>query len=210
MGSAQQEGGSQGRGLGLEAQQASQYLSGQGKCWLHCLLFLCTPPQGLLRCRWVPLGVGIPPLPQLPLRGAGAGGLAFTFAPPSLPPTPSVPSLLEGALVGRGSGPGSQQAPGGPRWAGETLAMLRFDPLPSHRPPHPPSGVGSLLLPQPPLRGTGPVPPPLLLPPCSTPHPTRSLGVPPIPSGVCGPPPVPGRCPSCVETQIPCPPSPPC
>ena len=33
-----------------------------------------------------------------------------------------------------------------------------------------------------------------------------SLVVPPIPLGVRGPPPVPGRCPTCEETWIPCPP----
>ena len=53
-------------------------------CW--------TPNRG-----WVPLGVGIPLLPQPPLRGASLGGPAFTFAPPSLPPTPSGPARLEGA-----------------------------------------------------------------------------------------------------------------
>ena len=96
----------------------------------HCL------PQGLL-CHswtpnggWVPLGVGTPSLPQPPLRGAGPRGPAFTFAPPSLPPTPSGPhgwrgprraedqawdlSRFLGAQVGRGN-----------------LAMLPFDPLPS-------------------------------------------------------------------------------
>ena len=138
MGSARQEGGSEGRGLGLGAQQAPQCLSGQGKHWPYSLPFLCAPPcllQGLPRpCwtpnrGWVPLGVGTPPLPQPPLRGAGPVGLAFTFAPTSLSPTPSGPAPLEprwaehqaqdlsqllGAQVGRGN-----------------LAMLPFHPLPS-------------------------------------------------------------------------------
>ena len=68
---------------------------------------------------WVPLGVGTPPLPQPTLRGAGPIGPAFTFAPPSLPPIPSGPTWLEGASVGRGSGLGSQQAPGGPSGQGK-------------------------------------------------------------------------------------------
>ena len=63
----------------------------------HCL------PQGLPGPRWtpncvcVPLGVGTPLLPQPPLRDASLGGPAFTFPPPSPPPTPSGPSWLEGA-----------------------------------------------------------------------------------------------------------------
>ena len=73
--------------------------------------------------------VGTPPLPQPPLKGAGPIGLAFTFAPPSLPPTPSGPAWLEGSSVGRGSGPGSQQAPRVPSGQGN-LATLPFDPLP--------------------------------------------------------------------------------
>ena len=75
-------------------------------------------------------------------------------------------------------------------------------------PQFPPSGVGSLPLPQPPLRGASPIPPPLLLPLRSphAPHPTWSLGVPPVPLGVRGPPPVPGRCPGCEKTGIPHPP----
>ena len=45
-----------------------------------------TPNHG-----WVPLGVGTPPFHQPTLRGAGPGGLVFTFAPPSLLPSPSDP-----------------------------------------------------------------------------------------------------------------------
>ena len=120
LGTLQQEGGSKGRGLGPGAQQAPQCLSGQGKRWPCSLPFLRQPPQGLPHRRWtpnrgwVPLSVETPPLPQPPLRGAGPIDPAFTFAPPSLPPTPSGPAWLEGASVGKGSGLGSQQAPGGP------------------------------------------------------------------------------------------------
>ena len=100
----------------------------------HCL------PQGPLCCCWTPnhgwvlLGVATPPLPQPPLRAASPRGPAFTFAPPSLPPTPAGPcgcrgpqwaedqawdlSRLPGAQVGRGN-----------------LATLPFDPLPSQRSP---------------------------------------------------------------------------
>ena len=93
-------------------------------------------PQGLPphhwtpNCGWVPVGVGTPSLPQPPLRGAGPRGPAFTFAPPSLPLTPSGPTPLEGASVGRGSGLGSQQVPGSPSGQGN-LATLPFDALPS-------------------------------------------------------------------------------
>ena len=73
-----------------------------------------TPNRG-----WVPLGVGTPPLPQPPLRGADPVGLSFTFPLPSLLPIPSGPEQLEGDLVNRGSGPGSKQAPGGPSGQGK-------------------------------------------------------------------------------------------
>ena len=59
-------------------------------------------------------------LPAQPLlRGAGPVCPGFTFAPPSLPPTPSAPMRPEGASVGRRSGLGSQQAPGGPGGQGK-------------------------------------------------------------------------------------------
>ena len=187
-----------------------------GKALAKFSLFLHpSPTQGLPRPRWtpnrgwVPLGVGTPPLPQPPLRGASLGGPAFTFAPPSLPPTPSGLEWLEGASVGRGSGLGSQQVSGGPSEQGKHWPCSLLILCPPNGPQFPPSGVGSLPLPQPPLRGFSPIPPPLLLPlhspqaPCST----RSVGVPLVPLGVRGPPLLPGRCPSCVETRIPLPPS---
>ena len=82
-------------------------------------------PQVLPHCRWTPnrgwvlLGVGTPPLPHPPLRGVGPVGLVFTFVPSSLSLTPSGPVWLEGASVGKGSGSGSQQAPGGPGGQGK-------------------------------------------------------------------------------------------
>ena len=129
LGSAWQQGGSEGRGLGLGAQPAPRCLSGQGKPWSCSLPFLRAPPPpsppGSPRphwtpnCGWGPLVVGTPPLRQPPLRGVGPEGPAFTFAPPSLPPTPSGPAWLEGASMGRGSGPGSQQVPGDPSEQGK-------------------------------------------------------------------------------------------
>ena len=174
----------------------------------------CTPNHG-----WVPLGVGSPPLPQPPLRGAGPGGPAFTFAPlPSLP-------LPQDPVAG-----------GGPRWAEDqawdlsrllgrgSLAMLPLDPLPSQWSPNFPLQVWDPF-PSPSCPSglqscpASTSPPPSLLPrPMSYPvaggssHPLRcprSLGVPPIPLGVRRPLPGPGRCPSCVETRIPRPPGPP-
>ena len=116
----------------------------------------------------------------------------------------------EGASVGRASGRGSQQAPRGPDRG--KLAMLPFDPLPSQwspsfpfwawdpfpSPSHP-SGVPVLSH----LHFSSPLTPP------NAPRPTQSLGVHPVPLDVRDPPPLPGRCPSCAEMQIPCPPSPP-
>ena len=128
-----------------------------------------TPNRG-----WVLLGVGTPPLPQPPLRGAGPRGLAFTFAPPSLPPTPLGPAWLEGASVGRGSGPGSQQAPGGPSGQGKPGHAPFCSFVLLVVPQFPPSGVRSLPLPQLPFSGASPIPPPLPLPfapPCPTSYP---------------------------------------
>ena len=177
----------------------------------------CPPhllPQGLPHCRWTPncgwvlLGVGTPPLPQLPLRGAGPIGPAFTFALPSLPPSHSLRTHeAGGGLGGQRIRPGISAGSWGPKWAGETWPCSLLILCPPNGSPITPSGVGSLPLPQLPLRGASPVPPPLLLP-LHSPHspcPTLLLGVSPWghPLGVHGPPPVPGRCPSCEETRIP-------
>ena len=216
MGSAQEEGDSKGRRLGAGVQQAPWCPSGQGKCWLRSLPFLHPLPlQSLLHClwtsncRWVPPGVGTPPLPQPPLRGAGPRGPAFTFAPPSLPLTPSGPAWLEGDSVCRGSGLGSQQVPGGPsgpakRWPCSLLVLC-----PPNGPPHFPSRHGIPFTPPaaPQGRRSSPAstsPLPSLLP---TSYPVS--GGSSVPLGVRGPPPVPGRCPSCAETRMPHPPSPP-
>ena len=86
-------------------------------CW--------TPNSG-----WVPLGLGTPPLPQPPLRGAGPGRPAFTFASPSLPPTHSGTMRLEGAQVGRDQAQDLSRFLGGQVSRGN-LPMLPFDPLPS-------------------------------------------------------------------------------
>ena len=128
-------------------------------------------PQGLPCPHWTPncgcvlLGVGTPSLPQPPLRGAGPGGLAFTFALPSLPLLQDPrswkgprwaedqawdPSWLLGAHVGRGN-----------------LAKLPFDPLPSQWSPNFLLRAWDPFPSQPPLRGAGSIPPPLLVPPHS-------------------------------------------
>ena len=140
LGYAQQEGGSEGRGLGLGVQQAPQCLSGQGKPWPCSVLFLCTPPhhlpQGFPRLRWTPkrewilLGVGTPSLRQPPLRGAVPDVRLLLLLPlPSLP----LPQDLHGWR--------------GPQWAEDqawdlirflgaqvgrgNLTTLPFDPMPS-------------------------------------------------------------------------------
>ena len=94
----------------------------------HCL------PQGLRRPRWtpnrgwVPLGVGTPPLPQPPPRGAGPRGPAFIFAPPSLPPTPSGPASWRGPRWAEDQARDLSRLPGAQVGRGN-LAMLPFDPL---------------------------------------------------------------------------------
>ena len=147
LGSAQQEGGSEDRGLGPGAQQAPRCPSGQGKSWPYFLPFL-RHPSGSPRCcwasncGWVPLGVGTPPLHQLPLRGASPVGLAFTLPLPSLPLTPSGQAWLEGGSVGRGSGPGSQQAPRGPSGQGKRWPPSFLILCPPNGPPLSPSRRG--------------------------------------------------------------------
>ena len=85
----------------------------------------CYTPNG----GWVLLGVGTPPIPQPPLRGAGPGGPGFTFAPPSLP----LPQDLRGW---RGPWWAEDQARDLNRFLGVrvgrgNLVTLPFDPLPS-------------------------------------------------------------------------------
>ena len=221
MDSVLQERGSKGRGLGLEAQQACRCLSGQGKHWSRSLPFLCTLPhclpQGLPCPRWtpnhgwVPLGVGLLSSPSHP-----SGVLVLKVWPLLLLPLLSFP-LPQDLCGWRGPWWAEDQARDLSRFLGAqvgrgNLATLPFDPLPSQWPSSfPLLAWDPSPLPQLPLRGASPILPPLLLPTHSphTPHPMRSLGVPPVPLGVRGPPPVPGRCPSCAEMRIPRPPSPP-
>ena len=122
-------------------------------------------------------------LPTAPCRA----GLYFCSP---FPPSHSLRTHTAGGdLGGQRIRPGISAGSPGPQWAGEMLATLPSDPLPSQwSPPFPTLGVGSLPLPQLPLRGTVPVPPPLLLTAHCFPHPTWSLGVPPIPLGVRGSP----------------------
>ena len=219
MGSAPQEGGSEGRGLGLRAQQAPWCLSGQGKLWPPSLLSLHTTPHHLPR---------VSPIPAGPLTIGGSRCVSELLPSPNQPSgvltrrfglyfcSPFPPShflrtcTAEGASVGRASGRGSQQAPRGPDRG--KLAMLPFDPLPSQWSPNLPLQEWDPF-PSPPATPQGhqshpaSTPPPPSLPPCPMSYP--AAGVPPIPLGVHGRPPMPGRGPSCAEMQIPCPPSPP-
>ena len=92
--------------------------------------------------------------------------------------------MAEGGLGGQMVRPGLSAGSLGPKWVGEMLALLPSDPLPSQQCP---------LFP---LRAWEPFPaasqgcwscsPPLL-----PTNPNQSLGVPPIPLSVRGPPPVP-------------------
>ena len=121
---------------------------------------------------------------------------------PSLPTTPLGPMRPEGAPEGRGPGSGAQQASRGPSEQGRCPPCLPWSSKPLRVPP----GVRTPPLTQPPLRGTGPVWPPLLLPPHSPPHPTQSLGGSSHLLGLQGPPPASGRCPSCGKMRTPRPP----
>ena len=175
----------------------------------------CPPARGLPHPHWtpnhgwVPLGVGTPPLPQPPLRGAGPVGLYFIFAPPSLPPTPSGLARLEGVSVGKGSSPGLSRLLGVQVGRGK-LTTLPSDPLPSQWSLNFPLRVWNPL-PSPSRPSGAPVPCHLhFSSPLTPPHapcPTLSLRVPPNPLGIHCPPWVPGRCPSFVEMRILHPPS---
>ena len=157
-------------------------------------------------CGWVPLGVGAPPLPQPPLRGAGPRGPAFTFAPPSLLLSHSLRThVAGGGLGGHRIRPGISAGSWGPKWAGETWPCSLLILCPPSGSPISPFGRG---IPSPPPaapqgRQSRPASTSLPLHSPHTPRPTWSLGVPPVPLGVRGPPPVPGRCPSCEEARIP-------
>ena len=220
MGSAQQEGGSEGRGLGPGAQQAPRaQVDRESAGPVPFCSFAPLPhhlPQGFPCPRWtpnygwVPLGVGTPSLPQLPLRGAGPEVRPLLLLPlPSLPATPSGPPAAGGGLGGQRIRPRISAGSWGPKWAGEAWPRSLLILCPPSGPPVSPFKSG---IPSPPpaapqgcqSRPASTSPPPLL-PPSPTSYPVPGGSSHPL--GVRGPPLVPGRCPSCEETQIPCPPS---
>ena len=131
------------------------------------------------------------PPPATP-QGCPPRGPAFTFTPPlpslPLPQGPHGWRILGGQRIRPSISAGSW----GPKWAGETWPcslLILFPPTGSPVSPFG-RGIPSPPTPQPPLGGACPVPPPLLLP-LHSPHapcPTPSLGVPPVPLGVRGPP----------------------
>ena len=152
MGSVRQEGGSEGRGLGPGTQQASWFLSGQGRHWPRSLPFLCAPPPPspsgsppslVDPYPWVgPPGCRNSSPPPATPQGCRPRGLAFTFAPPSIPPTPSGPVQLEGASLGRGSGPGISTGSWASKWAGETWPHSLLILCPPSGSPISPFGCG--------------------------------------------------------------------
>ena len=152
--------------------------------------------------------VGTPPLPQLPIRGTDPV-YALLFLPPPFLPRPQGPRSRKGPRRAEDRALDLSRLPG-PKWAGETLAVfpsdppiprgslpIRTDPLavgvslqawePLPSPSHP-SGAPVLSS----LHFSFPLPPPHVLP--------SRLWVPPVPLGVQGPPPAPGRCPSGEDT----------
>ena len=106
--------------------------------------------------------------------------------------------------------PGVSTGSWGPKWAGETWPRSLLILCPPSGSPISPFGCG---IPSPPPAApqghqshpTSTSPPPS---PPHAPRPTWLLGVPPVPLVVHGPPPVPGRCPSCAEMQFPHAPTP--
>ena len=153
--------------------------------------------------------------PSRPRRATNPVWPPLFLSPLPLPPSHALRThTAGGASEGRGSGLGPQQTPRSPSGQGKCwLCSLRSPKGLSPIPDAPLTMRGPLQaweLPQPPLRGTGPnLPPPL---PMLPPHPhilPSCSGVLSISLGVHGPPPVPGRCPSCEETQTPLPPTPP-
>ena len=60
------------------------------------------------------------PIPQPPLRGAGTGGPAFTFAPPSPLPLPQDPCIWRGPWWAEDQAWDLSRGSWGPKWAGET------------------------------------------------------------------------------------------
>ena len=158
-----------------------------------------TPTHG-----WVPLGVGTPSLPQPPLRGA-----VPEVRPLLLLPLPSLP-LPQDPCSWRGPRWAEDQARDLNRFLGVqvgrgNLATLPFDPLPSQWFPNFPLRVWDPF-PSHSCPSGAPVPSHLHFSSPFTPPMPHVLqghwGFPPVPLGVCGPPRVPGRCPSCEEMQI--------
>ena len=150
LGSARQEGGSEGRGLGPGAQQAPQCLRGQGKLWLRSLPFLRappppsppgSPPSPLDPNRgWVPLGVGTPPLatPQ----GCWSQRSGLYFCSP-FPPSPSLRTCMAGGgLSGKRIRPGISAGSWGPKWAGQTWPSSLLILSPPNGSPISPFGHG--------------------------------------------------------------------
>ena len=171
-------------------------------------------PQGLPHCcwipnrGWVPLGVGTPPIPQPPVRGAGLRSGLYFCSP--FPPSYSLRTpVAGGGLGGQRIRPRISAASWGPKWAGETWLCSLLILCPPSGSPISPFGRGIPSLPPPSPQGhqsrpASPSPPP------SSPHALPSLwGVPSLPLGVRGPPLLPGRCPSCAEARILHPHSPP-
>ena len=132
-------------------------------------LLLLDPNRG-----WVPLDVGTPPLSQPHLRSAGPGGLAFTFAPPSLPPIPSGPAA-GGGLGGQTIRPRISAGFWGPKWLGETWPRSLLILCPPNGSPISPFGRGILSPPTATPQGRQSHPastsPPPSFPPCPTSYP---------------------------------------
>ena len=112
--------------------------------------------------------------------------------------------MAGGGLGGQRIRPGISAASWGPKWAGETWSRSLLILCPPSGSPVSPFGRG---IPSPPpatrqgrrSRPASTSPPPSL-PPRPTSYPVA--GGPPVSLGVCGPPPVPGGCPSCAHCVL--------
>ena len=156
-------------------------------CW--------TPNSG-----WILLSVGTPPFPQPPLRGAGNriyGNRSSLYFCSPFPPSPSLRTHAAGGGLCGQSRPEISAGSWGPKWAGENWLCSLLILCPPTGPPISPFGCVSPSSPPAAPQGRQSSPasttPPPLTPPLTR-RPTQSLAVPPVPLGICGPPPVPRRC----------------
>ena len=124
MGSARQEGGCEGTGLGSGTPQASQCLRGQGNHWPHSIPFPHAPPPpsppGSPPLPWVgPIGFRNSFLTPATPQGCWSRRASLYFCSP-FPPSHSLRTWVAGGgLGGQRIRPRISAGSRGPKWAGE-------------------------------------------------------------------------------------------